>query len=261
MYVTDARGRKLTVGAPPRRVVSLVPSITETLFEIGAGPIVVGVTEFCVFPADGVAALPHLRGTKNPDVARIRELRPDLVHMNVEENLERDAVAIEAFTPVFLSEPKSPHDVVQLINTLGVLHGCRETASALASSLRKELDRDQLAPFTFACPIWKSPWMWCGGDTYAANVIQAIGGENVLAEHDRYPAIDLPAVLALQPDLLLLPDEPWAFTEADAEELRSAGFKNVLGPFPGHLITWHGARTLPGLQFLRAAVESFLHTR
>ena len=95
----DVLGRPFSFSAPPRRVVSLVPSITETLFELGAGDDVVGITDFCIFPPD--LALPRLGGTKNPRVEEIRALKPDLVHMNLEENLRRHGDAIEQFAPVF----------------------------------------------------------------------------------------------------------------------------------------------------------------
>src|SRR6185436_5532020 len=105
MRIVDVRGRTFDFYQPPRRVVSLVPSLTETLFDLGAGDAVAGITDFCIFP-EGLA-LPRAGGTKNPRVAEIRALQPDLVHMNLEENLRRHADAIEAFAAVFVSEPKS----------------------------------------------------------------------------------------------------------------------------------------------------------
>ena len=109
----DVRGREHVFAHPPRRVVSLVPSLTETLFDLGAGESVVGITDFCIFPPD--LPLPRLGGTKNPRVAEVQALAPDLVHMNLEENLRRHAEAIEAFAPVFVTEPKSVEDVAELI--------------------------------------------------------------------------------------------------------------------------------------------------
>ena len=237
----------------PRRVVSLVPSITETLFELGVGDAVVGITDFCIFP-EGLA-LPRVGGTKNPRVEEIRALAPDLVHMNLEENLRRHADAVEEFAPLFVTEPKSVSDVVALIATLGALHGAEtragETVRAIESALASLPDRQ----FTFACPIWKSPWMWCGGDTYVSNLVAAAGGTNVLRDRVRYPAVELDEVLAMRPDMIFLPDEPYVFTSEDAARLqeRLGSAQRVIGPFPGHLFTWHGSRTLRGVEFLREA--------
>lgn len=243
--IRDALGRAFDFTAPPERVVSLVPSLTETLFDLGAGGSVAGITDYCIFP-EGIDR-PRVGGTKNPRVDAIRELQPDLVHMNLEENLERHARAIESFAPVFVTEPRSVRDVVALITTLGRIHQRRERASELTAQLESDLASMPRREFTFACAIWKNPWMWCGGDTYVSNLIECAGGRNVLALEKRYPVRDPENVRA---DVIFLPDEPYAFTEADAKQFPT----RVIGPFPGHLFTWHGSRTLEGLRFLRATV-------
>jgi ABC-type Fe3+-hydroxamate transport system substrate-binding protein len=248
----DVRGKELSIALPPRRVVSLVPSITETLFDLGAGAAVVGVTDWCIFP--GQIDATRVGGTKNPRVDAIRELAPDLVHMNLEENLEKHARAIEEFAPVFVTEPKSPRDVVALLALLGEIHGVVAAASAAAAQLERELAIPPLSSFSFAVPIWKAPWMWCGDDTYVSALVEALGGTNVLQGRSRYPAMDLTDVAALAPDVILLPDEPYAFTTTDADALRSSCSARIAGPFPGHLATWHGTRTLLGLRYLRAAL-------
>ena len=234
---------------PPQRVVSLVPSLTETLFDLGAGDAVVGITDFCIFPAD--LALPRVGGTKNPRVDEIRALRPDLVHMNYEENLRRHAEAIEAFAPVYVTEPKSVADVRALLLALGALHAREARAAELVALLDEEVSDARREPFTFACPIWKDPWMWCGGDTYVSSLVETCGGRNVLAERSRYPAVSLADVATLRPDIIFLPDEPYLFTPADAALIH---FANVIGPFPGHLFTWHGTRTLLGLRYLQTVL-------
>ncbi|HEX3578098.1 MAG TPA: helical backbone metal receptor, partial [Thermoanaerobaculia bacterium] len=116
----DLLGRTFDFATPPSRVVSLVPSLTETLFDLGAGDAVVGITDFCIFP-EGIDR-PRVGGTKNPRIDEIRALLPDLVYMNLEENIERHARMIEEFAPVFVTEPKSVDDVAALIATLGAIH-------------------------------------------------------------------------------------------------------------------------------------------
>jgi ABC-type Fe3+-hydroxamate transport system substrate-binding protein len=242
--VKDLLGRTFDFAAPPSRVVSLVPSLTETLFDLGACDAVVGITDFCIFP-EGIDR-PRVGGTKNPRIDEIRALSPDLVYVNLEENIERHAKAIEEFAPVFVTEPKTVDDVATLITTLGTIHRRAERARGLTDALANE--RGAVAAFTFAVPIWKKPWMWCGGDTYVSNLVESIGGRNVLRDRERYPSIDLDDVLALRPGIIFLPDEPYEFTSGDAAEIRGP---RVIGPFPGHLFTWHGTRTILGLRFLR----------
>jgi len=242
----DLLGRTFEFATPPSRVVSLVPSLTETLFNLSAGDAVVGITDFCIFP-EGLDR-PRVGGTKNPRIDEIRALAPDLVYVNLEENLARHAKQIEEFAPVFVTEPKTVDDVAELITMLGAIH--QRDASALIASLSQE--RGTIASFTFAVPIWKKPWMWCGGDTYVSNLVESIGGRNVLRDRERYPSLALEDVLALRPDVVFLPDEPYLFTEADAAEIHGP---RVIGPFPGHLFTWHGTRTILGLRFLRSALS------
>src|SRR6266699_209089 len=129
------------------RVVSLVPSLTETLFDIGAGNDVAGVTDWCIFPPD--LDRPRVGGTKNPNVDKIRELAPDIVYVNSEENLRRHAEAIETFAKVIVTEPKSVDDVLALIEQLGEIHG--RDVSAWTARIRAA--RRHVAGFTFAVPI------------------------------------------------------------------------------------------------------------
>jgi iron complex transport system substrate-binding protein len=226
------------------RVVSLVPSLTETLFDLGAGDSVAGITDFCIFPPG--LELPRVGGTKNPRVDEIRALAPDLVYMNYEENLRKHAEAIETFARVHVSEPKSVDDVEALISDLGSIHDRAERARELVNELQREREAMPKRRFTFACAIWKKPWMWCGGDTYVSNLVECAGGINVLRDEKRYPARDLAEIDA---DVIFLPDEPYLFTREDA-----AAIPNAIGPFPGHLFTWHGSRTILGLRFLRESL-------
>jgi ABC-type Fe3+-hydroxamate transport system substrate-binding protein len=222
------------------RVVSLVPSLTETLFDLGAGEDVVGITDYCIFPEN--LDLPRVGGTKNPNVDAIRALAPDIVYMNAEENLEKHARAIEAFARVHVSEPKTVDDVAALFTDLGAIHD-RDPRTLLdrLAAARVMPRRD----FTFAVAIWKKPWMWCGGDTYVSDLVEQTGGRNVLRDRTRYPSVDLAEIDA---DVIFLPDEPYAFTSEDAQSITTS---RVIGPFPGHLFTWHGSRTILGLEFLR----------
>jgi ABC-type Fe3+-hydroxamate transport system substrate-binding protein len=223
------------------RVVSLVPSLTETLFDLGAGADVVGITDWCIFP-EGLD-LPRVGGTKNPRIEEIRALRPDLVYMNQEENLAKQALAIQEFARVHVSEPKTVDDVAALFRDLATIHD-RDPQPLLErlAAARAMPKRD----FTFAVAIWKKPWMWCGGDTYVSDLVEQTGGRNVLRDQKRYPSIDLADIDA---DIIFLPDEPYAFTIEDAEAIKRS---RVVGPFPGHLFTWHGSRTILGLEFLRS---------
>jgi len=126
--------------------------------------------------------------------------------------------------------------------------GARPGVEDRPSRLSGQAGVPVLHKFTFACAIWKKPWMWCGGDTYVSNLIEDAGGRNLLRERQRYPTMDLRDVLALDPEVVFLPDEPYAFNAEDAATIGG----RVIGPFPGHLVTWHGTRTILGLRFIVA---------
>ena len=201
------------------------------------------MTDFCIFPEN--LDRPRVGGTKNPRIDQIRELAPDLVHMNLEENLRRHAEQIEPFAKVYVTEPKSVDDVASLLTALGEVHDRRDRAAQRVHELRAA--QFTVKPFTFAVPIWKNPWMWCGGDTYVSGLVESVGGRNVVRDRSRYPTLSVDEVAALAPDVLFLPDEPYVFTTDDAAAMPG----RAVGPFPGHLFTWHGTRTILGLRFLR----------
>jgi ABC-type Fe3+-hydroxamate transport system substrate-binding protein len=254
--LTDALGRTFDFPSPPQRVVSLVPSLTETLFDIGVGESVAGITSYCIFPSGLGKKIAEVGGTNNPKVDAIRELAPYLVYMKLEENLRRHADLIESFARVFVTEPKSVADVEALILQLGMIHGRVREAEERVRELAGELQalRAVGRPFHFAVPIWKNPWMWCGGDTYVSSLVCEAGGVNVFADSRRYPTVPIEEVTGgLKPEIIFLPDEPFVFTEDDARELAASG-PRVVGPFPGHLFTWHGTRTVLGLRFLRDVI-------
>ena len=151
----------------PRRIVSLVPSLTEALFELGLGPRVVGVTDWCVHPAAEVAHLPKVGGTKNPQVARVLELRPDLVIANQEENRRRDVERLEAAgVPVWVTYPRSVRDGVALLRELAGLGDASGALGKLVDPIEAAVEAAASAPAArrarVFCPIWKAPWMSVG---------------------------------------------------------------------------------------------------
>src|SRR5262245_42613194 len=206
----------------PRRIVSLVPSLTEALFELGLGERVVGVTEWCVHPADAVANVPKVGGTKTPDLDAIRALAPELVIANQEENRRRDVAQLEgAGIHVWVTYPRTVAEGAALLAELaelGASAAAREAvvAPVLAAVAEAERTRPARATAVF-CPIWRDPWMAVGGDTYAHDLLTLCGGRNVFAERAerRYPRVTLDEVIAAAPEVVILPDEPYAFAASD----------------------------------------------
>lgn len=254
--LTDARGRTLAAG-PRRRVVSLVPSLTEAVCELGAADRLVGRTLYCVEPREALQAVPALGGTKNPDLDAILALAPDLVLACIEENKPEHLAAMEhAGIPVFAVMPRSLVDVDALLRDLGLLLD----AGAAADRARRELAAARAstqawcsrsgAPRRAACLVWKKPWMAAGGGNHITAVMTELGLANALAGREGYVETDLAELAALRLDLVLLPDEPFPFSARDAETLADAAVVAEPGRavrLDGKLVCWYGTRTARAL--------------
>ncbi len=281
MKLRDARGKFSETTRAPQRIVSLVPSWTEALFAFGAGDRVVGVTDYCIHPADGVAAKTKIGGTKNPRVDQILSLAPDLVIANIEENRQPAVDALEARgVPVFVTFARSVRAAIDELRDLARLVGARD-AEAISAPIERALAharRPARRPRVFVA-LWRDPWMTANGETYIGDLIETCGGENVfrdrerrfplaaevgqaapreMAAHDtRYPRVSLEEVCAQKPDLLLLPDEPYRFAERDAAELRALpalrGARIHL--IDGTLVAWYGVRTGRAIETISELLE------
>jgi ABC-type Fe3+-hydroxamate transport system substrate-binding protein len=263
-------------GSPPQRIVCLVPSITESLFVLGLGDRLVGVTDWCVHPAAGVADLPKVGGTKDPDLAAIVALAPELVIANHEENTRRAVTRLEGEdVPVWVTYPRRVRDGARLLAELATLGGERgrerraEVVEAVVAEVEKAERRRAAdsapgappAPRVF-CPIWRDPWMTLGRDTYAHDLIELCGGLNVFADvgDRRYPVVDGEAIVASAPDVVLLPDEPYAFGPAERRELEAlaipAARSGRIHLIDGTWVSWYGPRIETAIQTLRALLAA-----
>ena len=270
----------------PHRVVSLVPSLTESLCDLNLADRLIGVTDYCTRPAEVIRRLPKVGGTKNPDIARIIGLRPDLVLMNREENREADAETLQAAgVPIWVTEPDTVRAALDL---LWAIMDVFEEGSASARVRVIEIKYEwtlgvttNMSPRRVFVPIWRDPWMTINHQTYVHDLLRVCGATNVFAERDRhfplaadlgqadplpeddprviglyvrYPRISLEEVFEAQPEIVLLPDEPFAFGEADAAEIAQldipAAHANSIYLVDGSLLTWHGTRIAYALREL-----------
>src|SRR5277367_2995166 len=231
MQIADDMGFRVELERPPARIVSLVPSWTETLFTLGFSSEVVGITKFCVEPVAAVASIPKVGGTKNPDIAAIVKLEPDLVIANAEENRREDVERLRsAGIPVFTTYPRTVPGAVESILRLGRVLRREAAAAALAKEITLSVSGIEAALGVWSklrlrvfCPIWKKPWMSFNGDTYAHDVLRLLGFLNVFVDApERYPRTTLEGTLERRPQIVLLPDEPYEFAEKDAAELKAA---------------------------------------
>ncbi|MBN2472263.1 MAG: ABC transporter substrate-binding protein [Anaerolineae bacterium] len=238
---------------PPRRVISLVPSITESLFDLALGDRVVGVTEYCIHPAGQLAALPRVGGPKTPDIPHILALEPDVVMMNREENRLEDAEALHAAgVRVWATQPATVQEAINLL--WDIMEVFDEPAMVeRVRWIERQMDwtlgaTANLPPVRVFVPIWYQPWMTISSTAYAHDVLRICGGINVFAAHadSAYPAITLEDIEASQPEIVLLPDEPFKFEPEHAQELSRldipAARHHRIYHCDGSYLTWHGTR-------------------
>jgi ABC-type Fe3+-hydroxamate transport system substrate-binding protein len=237
---------------PARRIVSLVPSTTETLFDLGVGDCVVGVTRFCVHP-DEARTRPRVGGTKDAIPARIEALAPDLVVANCEENTREIFDALRGTAPVWAAFPRTLDQALADLRSLGTLVGSDPESVCRAI----ELERAHLSPrpFSFTYLIWKDPWMAVGPDTFISALLGEGGGINESRGADRFPVVTLDELRSRE-GLLLLSSEPFPFGERHIGALVEAGVaRERIHLVDGELLSWHGSRLRLGLPYLRGLVE------
>lgn len=237
-YPRDDLGTPYDGPRPAARVVSLVPSLTEALASIDRDRLV-GATDWCTHPAD--LDITRVRGTKNPNLSVIGSLRPDVVVANKEENRELDVRRLrEAGVRVWVTDIRTVPDAVASMERL--LDGLGWTRPDWLAQAR-DLWCDPLPPVTrtVAVAIWRDPWMVVGGDTFTGDLLRRLGWANAFAcSPDRYPRVTVDEIEAAGPDVVLLPDEPYVFTDSDGPE----AFTLPTELISGRLITWYGPSLL-----------------
>ena len=249
------------------RLVSLVPSWTETLFSFGFDAEVVGVTKWCVHPRELVERVPKVGGTKDPDVARIVALRPDLVVCEKEENRREDVEALrEAGLDVWVSDVRSVDDSMRWIHALGDAVGKPDAAGALVARVQEsaaEVVARRGPDLPVYVPVWRRPWMTLTKDTYAHHVLALAGARNVFGEEEgRYPERGPEEAIEAGARAALLPTEPYPFhqkLDAARAELEEAGFPpERIAVVDGEALTWYGAREPEGLRVVAEAARGLL---
>jgi len=254
MIIFDQLKRELKIDYLPKRIISLVPSQTELLVDLGLEDQIVGVTKFCVHPQ-------HLRknkiivgGTKDADFEKIRTLHPDIILCNKEENTPEMVGELEKLCPVHVSNVINIQDAIGLIKDYGKIFQVKDISVALIERLENELQQFkslQKPDKNVLYFIWRKPWMVAGTDTFINSLLKLNNWKNIAPEKEgRYPEIQLEDIELLKPDLVLLSSEPFPFRKKHIEEIRKH-YKGQIALVDGEYFSWYGSRLIPALKYFR----------
>ncbi|PWF54760.1 helical backbone metal receptor [Massilia glaciei] len=261
MPFIDAVGRTHPA-APGARIVSLVPSITELLCDLGLSAQIVGRTGFCVHPAHVVPGIAKVGGTKDVNLEKIRRLAPTHVIVNIDENEKPTADALDQFVPnVVVTHPLAPRDNLALARLMGGIFCAGDRAEAWCASFEAEYAALRAAPKgppqTVLYCIWQDPWMAVSSDTYIARMLAEIGWRVPALGTARYPRFDWSDALVAGIDAVLLSTEPYRFTQPHADALERQIGKPV-HLVDGEMMSWYGSRSVAGLRYLRGLADGTL---
>lgn len=249
---TDQLGSSVTLNFPPQRIVSLVPSQTELLYDLGLDKEVIGITKFCVHPEHWRTAKTLVGGTKTVDIEKIRSLHADLVIANKEENTKEVIEELRGIVPVWVSDIVTLNDALSMIESVGLLTNRAEKAKAIARqvseafSVRFEPQNKRVLYF-----IWRKPWMVAGSGTFINDLLSRIGFQNAAGNLDRYPELTNEQIQSLQPDEILLSSEPYPFADKHIEELRLLCPQATIRLVDGEMFSWYGSRLLKSVGYFK----------
>lgn len=296
--IRDDRGRELSFPAPPKRVVSLVPSDTYTVAALGCADALVGRTDYCELPKAVVDKIPSIGGTKNPRVADILALQPDLVIANQEENTKKDLEEIaQAGVRVYVGFPRRVADglrnAAKLARIFGVVkdekvHALFKEGYEMVRTAESRVRADAkagIAPMKVFCPIWMKPLMTIHGETFISDMLALAGAQNVFEDRERqyplaaeihgakpidpagrdtrYPRVTFEEVVTRKPELVLLPDEPHPFSDDDAAVFAAldipAAERGAIRKCSGKDLCWYGAYSVGAIDRVRKLLSASMN--
>ena len=241
---------------PPRRIVSLVPSQTELLFDLGLNEEVAGLTKFCIHPEEKWRSKPRIGGTKKVDFDKITALQPDLIIGNKEENDRSQIEELTRIYPVWMSDITTLEDAFEMMKSVGEITGKAKAASNLVGKIRSafqfpitnyqlpHLNGPAGQAITAAYLIWRRPWMAAAPGTFIDSMMTAAGFQNIFSNKTRYPEITLEELSAAKPQVVMLSSEPYPFKEKHIAEIKEHCPESVVRLVDGELYSWYGSRML-----------------
>ncbi|WP_316844552.1 helical backbone metal receptor [Pedobacter psychrodurus] len=251
---TDQMGREITINFPPKRIISIVPSQTELLFDLGLDREIIGLTKFCIHPIEKFAERTKVGGTKKLNIDLIKDLKPDLIIGNKEENTQSDIEELSEYFPVWMSDIFTLDDAMKTIGEIGALVNREPEASYLNHLISagfndlKTLALQHRIDKKIAYLIWRKPYMAAGKNTFIDDIMLTNGMTNMIKQ-ERYPTITLDELKTLNCELILLSSEPYPFGEKHIEEIQAVIPNAKIMLVDGEMFSWYGSRLVKAVQY------------
>lgn len=243
--VKDQLNHEVQLQGLPRRIVSLVPSQTELLFDLGLAASIVGITNYCIYPTDQVKNIPKVGGTKNVNIEEIKRLNPDLIIGNKEENEREGIETLKKTFPVWMSDIFCLEDALDMITRVGSLTGKDREAETIVLNIQRSFTfpaPSNVSPKSAAYFIWRKPYMVAASHTFIDDMLQRAGFTNAFASLVRYPELSAGQLQEAQPDHIFLSSEPYPFKEKHLAEFRTLCPEAKVSIVDGELFSWYGSR-------------------
>ena len=255
MILTDDLNRTINFLSPPETIVSLCPSITETLCDLGLSEKIIGITDYCIHPKDMVKNINKVGGTKTVSITKVKTLKPEIIFAVKEENSKKTIKILSENFPCYVFSINSFSDALRMINTLGEIFSKTNKTTALKENIVKTFSEIQVTKqqISYLYFVWKKPWMAAGNNTYTESLLSKFYLKNIINE-SKYPKIELKNI-SPKPEIIFLPSEPYKFSKTDKMELQKIFPKSKILLVDGEMFSWYGSRILKAAGYIEKLLK------
>ena len=258
MLFTDQLKNTIELKSYPKRIISLVPSQSELLWDLGIREELVGITKFCIHPPEMFVSIDRVGGTKTLNIEKIRALKPDLIIGNKEENEQSQILALQKEFTVWMSDIYNLQDSLMMIRSVGALVNRVEEAKTIENNIQSSFCNLYKLNNSVLYFIWREPYMAAGNGTFIGDMLKRIGLENKMSDdHSRYPELNLEGIKSLNPELILLSSEPYPFKESHINELQNILPHTKIILVDGELFSWYGSRLQKSIAYFNELMKLF----
>lgn len=254
--ISDQLFNYIELNKIPNRIISLVPSQTEYLYDLGLDNEVIGITKFCVHPHHWFRNKTRIGGTKTVDIEKIRQLNPDIIFANKEENVKDQIDELRQICPVYVSDISTLEQALSMMEDIGTLVGKQNQATTICNQIVHSFQQLNIGlTYKSAYLIWNEPFMTIGGDTFISDMMNRCGFVNMFLHESRYPTVTIDQLNEMDCELLLLSSEPFPFQQKHIELLQSLLPKTKIKLADGEMFSWYGSRLIKAVEYFQKIIN------